>query len=147
MTYDQIPGIVDTTVIELDVEPFAHTWKTGDPYDRTITGKVYNRDPWAVNIFSQQIGIIPYPNRANVAVDSIVITRVLDAASTAYGALFVSDGWVCVKTFIGRFVDKNTIKGQLYLDACRPTEEGESMPDNIRQLIDQELLITFRRLQ
>ncbi|SER21318.1 hypothetical protein [Neolewinella agarilytica] len=144
ISYDQYPGLMDTLIMSLLEEPFDLTWQNGDPRLKDGAGKMYNRDPDALSIGSSQ-SVITYvfPGDFTTPVDSVWIYDLFDKSNNQYS--FRAGEWHCRgKTFVGRFVDRNTIKGEIFLNLCS-TNGSTPMPIEIQP--ETRYPVTFKRWQ
>lgn len=150
VTYDQYPLIIDTMIIEFEVEPFSHTWQDGDNYYREAIGRVYNRNPFVYGRLPTFIGTLPYPGNPTTPVDTVLIWDIIDKPISWANQYPAGDGYNCKKNFVGAFVDRNTIEGNVFIYNC--ARAGETVPDsllptNIQETISQQYPVTFTRVQ
>lgn len=118
VTYDHYPGIIDTLLLYFKEDPFNLTWAIGDPEIKGATGATYNRDPFikGINIQDQQIGFFIWPGNFETPVDSIVVYPVFDKGGSN---VYHNGEWLCRgKVFLGRFVNRNRIEGEIIINVC-----------------------------
>ena len=144
ITYDQYPGLLDTTVIHFSVDPYKE-WKVGDKLTEHLNGTTYNRDPYAVSIFQVPLGSSYYPGTVGATTDSIVILPVY--SKNSFHDVYWQDEWVCSLTyFTGNFVDENTIVGEIRLLWCDSNGSTE-MPANLENGAAGLYPVTYTRIQ
>ncbi|OAV43191.1 hypothetical protein A3850_001180 [Lewinella sp. 4G2] len=152
ITYDQYNNLIDTLVIEFEVEPFSHTWKDGDNYYRSVDGRMYNRDPWVIGQLPHFVAILPYPGDPNIPVDTIIIPEIIDKPTRTSTRYYYYPKYSCRKNFVGAFTDRNTIEGNIYIYFCQDngTDEGilpdSLLPAGLQEEISRTYPVTFKRI-
>jgi hypothetical protein len=126
VTFDKHPEWVDTTMISFNEEPFDTDWTTITGDGKQLGGQhLYNttRGTWG------SAGRLFRPDDPSVNADSIWITPIHTGRFS--GSAFFNDGdWRCTKVFMGRFTDRDTIKGRLVFVGCRGGE-NTPLPDEV----------------
>ena len=145
ITYDQIPRLIDTTVVRFAVEPFDQVWQPGDDRIRFLGGETYNRTPYVITAGrSTWVGDLIWPGDFTTPVDSIRIARIFPASGARY--VYSLDGWRCTHRFFeGKFVDRNTIKGFIRVSSCENTGD-QPMPEILRNHAEGSFPVTYHRV-
>lgn len=115
VTYDVVDGILDTAIISFDEDPYEVDWSNINSAFYSLNGN-YRIKNNALIIGS--IGALLPPRNANNRTDSIDIVPLYHPADR-FVREFEPGGWVCQKTFTGRFIDRDTIRGQMEYLFCR----------------------------
>jgi len=146
VTYDRYPNLLDTTIVHFDEEPFDMVWRNGDPINHVISGATYNRSSLTINTVLSSIGVLVYPGDPAIPVDTVVIDNIYDKRSIIPGG-YRQDGWQCRGViFIGRFIDRNTIKGEISVNLCESETETE-LPENLQNFAAGSFPVTYHRLE
>lgn len=146
-SFDVYPGMMDTTVLHFDEEPFSTLWEDGDPFNKLVSGKSYNRNPDAVSSGSIAIATFVYPGDPTIPVDSVLIIETYDNRNQPYGPYYFPDTeWQCRgATFVGKFIDRNTLKGELLVGPCETTD-GSPRPDFLMNDGEGFFPVTYHRI-
>jgi hypothetical protein len=144
-TYDQYEDMLDTMVIAFDREPFDTRWVIGDNTWKWIPSYAYNRNlglenpggsemllVYSGDFFGNQIGLVKLFNLYNGNNIASVIRK---------GQHY------CKFDFNGRFVDRNTIEGNISVYSC-PTDDDDlasPRPANLPNVGDL-FPVTFSRI-
>ena len=149
ISYDQIPGIIDTMLIEFAVEPFSHTWQNGDNYYRSVMARVYNRNPLLYGYFAIPVGAFPYPGDPNIPVDTIILNHIVDIPYRWGDQYPTGEDLSCYKQFVGYFADRNTIEGNVYIYGCKRNRQevpDSLLPASVQAEIARNYPVTFTRI-
>jgi hypothetical protein len=128
VTFDKHPEWVDTTMISFSEEPFDTDWSNVRGEGTSLGGHhIYFRRDSGMTWGSA--GRLFRPDDPSVNADSIWITPIHTGRFS--GSAFFNDGdWRCTKVFMGRFTDRDTIKGRLVFVGCRGGE-NTPLPDEV----------------
>ena len=136
VTYDQVLGCSDTSLIAFIDDPFAVEWDDWEEH-RSLSTYGYNRDP---NLYlpGSAGAVLIRPEDRNTGADSLYITDI-------YGPnkqYCFSGSWACVNSFKGAFVGRDTIRGVFRLIGCNDRDSGEPFPEEFTR----EYPMTFVRV-
>ncbi|WP_104418252.1 hypothetical protein [Neolewinella xylanilytica] len=136
VTYDQILGCSDTSLIAFLDDPFAIEWQDNEA-SRGLSTYGYNRDP---NIYlpGGTGATLIRPAGTNTGADSIYITEIFGPE----GIYCSRESWTCINSFKGAFVGRDTIRGVFRLIGCNDRNSGEPFPEAFLQ----ETPMTFVRV-
>lgn len=151
VSYNTVPDLIDTMILELVDEPFDLVWEEGESAFKPMPGKAYTRNPYAATIGSTGVPITyiwtgPETPRP---VDSLWISTIYDEkAGASFGAqsrYMYNEDWRCgQRQFQGKFTDRNTITGNIELFYCRSVVDNPQ-PDTLVGPI--RFPITWHRLE
>jgi len=144
VTFDRYEGLIDTTIIALNEEPFDQTWEEGQAVWRPAFGTTYNRNPRPFTLAnSTDVVTYKWPRDFVTPVDSVFIFEIYDKSNNQYN--YRVGEWLCRgKTFIGRFVDRDHIVGEIYLDLC---ETNGTTPRPEEMLESTRYPVTYTRIE
>lgn len=151
VSYDTVRGLIDTMIMELDVEPFEEVWVEGESAFKPGFGKVYARNPYARTLGNTgpAITYVWDGPRTPRPVDSVWISGIYSEAAgaslLAQSRHMYNEDWNCsYRIFVGRFTDYNTITGDIELTFCRSVVDNP-VPDTLPRSILYP--ITWHRLE
>lgn len=145
VSYDVYPGLTDTTIVHFDRDPVDNRWQVGDPVRKSMFGKTHSRRSLNGIPGSEYIASLIYDGNLSTTLDSIFINEVISTSGERY--LYRQGDWKCRdKIFLGRFVDNNTIVGNIKIHQCEsPTDT--ILPTNLMDGAAGSFPITYHRLQ
>lgn len=143
VSYDTIPRIVDTIVLELENEPFETTWQIGESAFKSAgPGHIYKRDIRRLGIGERSSVTYVWPGDLTTPVDTVWIFDIHDGEHDIHGYRYNEDWRYAARMFEGKFTDRNTIEGNM---VCwdRRTRNENPTPDSIPRTL--EFPMTFHR--
>ncbi len=136
VTYDQILGCSDTTLVSFLDDPFTVTWGAQEA-NRPLATYGYNRNP---NLYlpGSAGAMLIRPEGRDTGADSLYITDIFGPTKE----YCYSGSWACLNSFEGAFVGRDTIRGVFRLIGCNDRNSGEPFPEEFRH----EYPMTFVRV-